>query len=166
MFAFKGERAVSYSVAADGADRWYVHTAGDRTRRRRLNKLSCAGWVPHDRGFVSGLPRSRVEHRSGDRLITGHKDSPPWPCLPQCAPWILAELPFRLFSFRGHSDEFGLRNAGDRPDEADHLACNCSGDHDLRLTGCSETSIPRAQPDLRFPGAISLMAADSGWSRS
>lgn len=48
-----------------------VRTAGDRTRRRRLNKLSCAGWVPHDRGSVSGLPRSKVEHRSGDRLITG-----------------------------------------------------------------------------------------------
>src|SRR6516225_7652516 len=29
-------------------------TAGDRTRRRRLNKLSCADWLPHDRGFVSG----------------------------------------------------------------------------------------------------------------
>ena len=48
-----------------------MRTAGDKTRRRRLNKLSCADWVPHDRGFVSGLPRSRVEHRSGDRLITG-----------------------------------------------------------------------------------------------
>ena len=23
------------------------------------NKLSCAGWVPHDRGFVSGLPHSK-----------------------------------------------------------------------------------------------------------
>jgi hypothetical protein len=42
-----------------------VRTAGDRTRRRRLNKLSCAGWLPHDRGFVSGLPRSRDEQRSG-----------------------------------------------------------------------------------------------------
>src|SRR6185437_4786591 len=49
----------------------YAHTAGDRTRRRRLNKLSCAGWVPHDRGSVSGLPRSRIERRSRDRLITG-----------------------------------------------------------------------------------------------
>jgi len=29
-------------------------TAGDRTRRRRLNMLSCADWLPHDRGFVSG----------------------------------------------------------------------------------------------------------------
>ena len=36
-----------------------VRTAGNRTRRRRLNKLSCADWLPHDRGFVSGLPRSK-----------------------------------------------------------------------------------------------------------
>ena len=53
----------------------YAHTAGDRTRRRRLNKLSCAGWVPHDRGSVSGLPRSRIERRSRDRLITGTRIS-------------------------------------------------------------------------------------------
>jgi hypothetical protein len=32
--------------------------------RRRLSKLSCAGWLPHDRGFVSGLPRSKRERRS------------------------------------------------------------------------------------------------------
>ena len=67
-----------------------MHTAGDRTRRRRLNKLSCAGWIPHDRGSVSGLPRSRDEHRSGDRLITGREDSPPWSCLRQCTHWILS----------------------------------------------------------------------------
>src|SRR5579863_7578947 len=53
------------------------------------------------------------------------------------------------------SDEFRLRNAGDRPDEADHLACDRSGDYDLRFAGCSETSISRAQPDLRFPGDVS-----------
>jgi hypothetical protein len=40
--------------------------------------------VPYDRGFVSGLPHSRDEHRSGDRLITGWEDSPPWSCLRQC----------------------------------------------------------------------------------
>ena len=35
--------------------------------RRRLSKLSCAGWLPHDRGCVSGLPRSKCEprHRAG-----------------------------------------------------------------------------------------------------
>jgi hypothetical protein len=58
MFAFKGWDAVICSALAEevGAE---VRTAGDRTRRRRLSKLSCAGWVPHDRGFVSGLPRSK-----------------------------------------------------------------------------------------------------------
>jgi hypothetical protein len=70
-----------------------VRTAGDRTRRRRLNKLSCAGWLPHDRGFVSGLPRSRDEQRSGDRLITGREDSPPWSCLRQCARLNLSAQP-------------------------------------------------------------------------
>ena len=27
--------------------------------RRRLSKLSYAGWLPRDRGFVLGLPRSK-----------------------------------------------------------------------------------------------------------
>jgi hypothetical protein len=38
--------------------------AGDEALRRRLSKLSCAGWLPHDRRFVSGLPRSKRERRS------------------------------------------------------------------------------------------------------
>jgi transposase len=29
------------------------------SERRRLSKLSCAGWSPHDRGFVLELPLSR-----------------------------------------------------------------------------------------------------------
>src|ERR1700756_2562229 len=72
------------SAAAEGAGS-EERTAGDRTRRRRLNKLSCADWLPHDRGFVSGLPRSKDERRSGDRLITGQEGSPPRPCRRQCA---------------------------------------------------------------------------------
>ena len=65
-----------------------MRTAGDRVRRRRLNKLSCAGWLPHDRGFVSGLPhsKSKDERWSGDRLITGQEGSPPWSCRRQSAP--------------------------------------------------------------------------------
>ena len=51
-------------------------------------------------------------------------------------------------------DELRLCNAGDRPDEADHLAGDRGGDHDLRLTDCSEAPISRAQPDLRFPGDV------------
>ena len=41
-----------------------VPKAGGRTSRRRFDKLSYAGWLPHYRGFVSGLPRSRRERRS------------------------------------------------------------------------------------------------------
>ena len=37
--------------------------AGGGLSRRRLNKLSCAGWLPHDRGFVSGLPKGRASAR-------------------------------------------------------------------------------------------------------
>ena len=44
---------------------WLVAKAGGRTQRRRFNKLSCAGWLPHYRSFVSGLPRSKDERRSG-----------------------------------------------------------------------------------------------------
>ena len=43
---------------------------GGGMSRRRLNKLSCAGWLPHDRGFVSGLPRSKGRASASGRLIT------------------------------------------------------------------------------------------------
>ena len=52
------QRQLFVSAVAEGAGS-EERTAGDRTRRRRLNKLSCADWLPHDRGFVSGLPRSK-----------------------------------------------------------------------------------------------------------
>ena len=91
----------SFLLRRCGLRRSLVRTAGDRTRRRRLNKLSCAGWVPHDRGSVSGLPRSRVERRSGRPAHNRHEGSPPWSCLQQCAPRIVADLLFRWFSFGG-----------------------------------------------------------------
>jgi hypothetical protein len=58
MLAFEGSDAIIRFAAAEevGSE---VRTAGDRTRRRPLNKLSCADWLPHDRGFVLGLPRSK-----------------------------------------------------------------------------------------------------------
>jgi hypothetical protein len=57
---FFKQRLICSAVAeVVGSD---VRTAGPEDRR--FNKLSCAGWVPHDRGLVSGLPHSRDEHRS------------------------------------------------------------------------------------------------------
>ena len=46
--------------------------------RRRLSRLSYAGWLPHDRGFVLGLPRSGSERRlHRHRLTMLPEDSPP-----------------------------------------------------------------------------------------
>jgi len=36
-------------------------------QRRRLSMLSCAGWLPHDRGFVLGLPRSSLTESQNRR---------------------------------------------------------------------------------------------------
>jgi hypothetical protein len=63
-----------------------AHTAGGRDQRRRLNKLSCAGWLPHDRGFRLGLPRSRSERRLRP-AHTGREDSLTVPCLPRVSAW-------------------------------------------------------------------------------
>ena len=57
--------------------------AGGGVSRRRLNKLSCAGWRPHDRGFVSGLPRSKGRASADGRLITGDEGSPTGPAARQ-----------------------------------------------------------------------------------
>ena len=57
--------------------------AGGGLSRRRLNKLSCAGWLPHDRGFVSGLPRSKGRASASGRLITGDEGSPTGPAARQ-----------------------------------------------------------------------------------
>jgi hypothetical protein len=47
-------------------------------QRRRLIKLSCAGWLPQDRGFVSGLPLSKGE-RHPWAAHNRREDSPPRP---------------------------------------------------------------------------------------
>jgi hypothetical protein len=58
--------------------------AGAHGRRQRLktpvNKLSCAGWLPHDRGSVSGCLVLGTSIGLG-RLITALEDSLPLPCL-------------------------------------------------------------------------------------
>src|SRR5882762_10248738 len=58
------------------------------TRRREttVDQTLMRGLVPHDLGFVLGLPHSRDERRSGDRLITAREGSPPRPCPQPCAP--------------------------------------------------------------------------------
>jgi hypothetical protein len=147
--------ARSFLLRRRGLRRSLVRTAGDKTRRRRLNKLSCAGWVPHDRGSVSGLPRSRVEHRSRGPAHNRHEGSPT-----VVLPPAMCTSNFSISFFVGSvsaawSDELRLCKPGDRPDEADHLAGNRGGDHDLRLAGCSEAPISRAQSDLCFPGDVS-----------
>ena len=133
-----------------------VRTAGDRTRRRPLSKLSSADWLPHDRGFVLELPPSKDERRFGDRLITGQVGSAPRSYRRQCAPLdLLASASFpgcRRAVWSGC--ERGLRDAGDRADKADHLTGDCRGDHDLRLARRSKPPIARAQPDLAFPSDV------------
>src|SRR3954452_10661277 len=44
--------------------------------------------------------------------------------------------------------------AGDRPDEADHLASDRGGDHHLGLAGGDQMPIARAEPGLRLPGNV------------
>ena len=168
MFAFKRSGALFCSAAADGAGR-RMRRAGDRTRRRRLNKLSCAGWVPHDRGFVLGLPHSRDERRSGDRLITAREGSPPRPCPPPCASVTLCSSSSSPGSGcdggRHLINQSRLREAGNRPDEANHLAGDRGRNHNFRPAGRSQAPISRAQAELRFPGD-SRTAAGSPSRRS
>jgi hypothetical protein len=61
---------------------------------------------------------------------------------------LLSRLPAGVSS----GCERRLSDAGDCPDKADHFAGDRGGDHDLRLAGRSQTAIPRAQPQLGFPG--------------
>ena len=52
----------------------WMRRAGDGTETT-VGKLSYAGWVPHDRGFVLGLPRSKW--RASVSAHNRHEDSPP-----------------------------------------------------------------------------------------
>ena len=128
--------ARSFLLRRRGLRRSLVRTAGDRTRRRRLNKLSCAGWIPHDRGFVWGCLGLEASVGLG-RLITGLEGSPPRSCLRRRAPLdLLALASFPLCRrMAGSGRERRLRNLGDRPDETDHLAGYGGRDHDLWLAG-------------------------------
>ena len=85
MSAFKVAGVMIRSAKADSCRR-KMRRAGGRTRRRRLNKLSCAGWLPHDRGFVSGLPHSKGRASVRRPAHNRREGSPPWSCLQRCAP--------------------------------------------------------------------------------
>ena len=74
MFA----RRSSPSWLRPGAD-FRDAQGGQRGQRRRLSKLSCAGWIPHDRGFVLRLPQSRGRAPVKNRLIAGREGSSPRP---------------------------------------------------------------------------------------
>jgi hypothetical protein len=114
---------------------------GGRDQRRRLNKLSCAGWLPHDPGFRLGLPRSRRERRPGPahNRSRGFPDRalPPavsaWRCgwCGPCPP--LLQRPLHCRSAR----HLRLNLARDGPDEARHLARDRGGDDNLWLTAKS-----------------------------
>jgi hypothetical protein len=128
-----------------GCCRRGVRGAGDRTRRRRLNKLSCAGWIPHDRGFVSGLT-----HSSERASVRGpaHNRSGGFPTV-ALSPAVRTKIGLvvdllRPFRFACRSGERRLSDAGDRPDKADHFARDGRGDHDLRFAGSGQTAISRA----------------------
>ena len=53
MFAVNALRAACRSGCAQALDFGHAHGRG-RGLRRQLSKLSCGGWLPHDRGFVLG----------------------------------------------------------------------------------------------------------------
>src|SRR5215472_13173175 len=69
------------------------------------------------------------------RLITGLEGSPPRSCLRRHAPLdLLASTPFLLCQRMASSGgQRRLRDLGNRPDEADHLASYGGRDHDLWL---------------------------------
>src|SRR5271168_2324760 len=100
-----------------------MRKAGDRTRRRRLNKLSCAGWLPHDRGFVSGLPRSKGRASAqgpAHNRLGGFPTVILSPAM-RTSGCIIVDLLALPFGDRSALERW-LRNLGDGPDEADHLA--------------------------------------------
>ena len=149
---------------------WRCALAETGPRRRRLNKLSCAGWLPHDRGFVSGLPRSKgrasvrgpAHNRPGGFptvILSRHAGGAHQRC---------AIVDLLALYFGDHSAlECRLRNLDGGPDEANHLAGDRGGHNDLRLAGRGQAPIARAQPSWPFPamsrmagGSPSLLAAD------
>jgi len=99
--------------------------------RRRLNRHAPVGYRVTG-GSVSGLPSSRGECRSGDRLTTGQEDALVsgsahyWICYPRPRP---SAFPVRWFD----QAEVGWAMQAIAQMKADHLAGERSGDYDLWL---------------------------------
>jgi hypothetical protein len=82
MFAVKSSDAVSHLRLSPNANKRQSDAHGRRQRLKTpVNKLSCAGWLPHDRDSVSGCLVLETSVGKG-RLITGLEDSLRLPCLP------------------------------------------------------------------------------------
>ncbi len=120
--------------------------------RRRLSRLSYAGWLPHDRGFVLGLPRSGNEHRLHRHRLTMLPEGSP----PRSTP----SLVHRLIGCAGPGDPAsGSRGCYrylpcDCPDKAEHFAGDCGGNHHLRLARRDQMPMAPAHPQLPFPGDV------------
>src|ERR687891_1852736 len=118
MFAVKPLGIMVGSPGCAGGRQWMAKLlAGGGVSRRRLNKLSCAGWLPHDRGFVSGLPRSRGRASASGRLITGDEDSATDPAARQALRTRAVRLRCGLLRLRVRLSNrwLGLDDPGDRP---------------------------------------------------
>jgi hypothetical protein len=113
-------------------------------QRRRLIKLSCAGWIPQDRGFVSGLPRSKGERRPW-AAHNRREDSQPRPASRFRHRNVVAPLACCR----------NLHLACDRPNEPHHLPRDRRDDDDLLLSGYDQPAISSAKPNLCFPGDVS-----------
>ena len=99
--------------------------------RRRLSKLSCAGWLPHDRGFVLGLPRSREQASAWP----AHNRERGFPTAFRPRPYALVGR--KSVSFLTRLRDIRALNrcegSGDGPDESDHFPGDRSGHHDFRF---------------------------------
>jgi hypothetical protein len=86
MFAVKSSDAVSRLRLSPNPNKKQSDAHGRRQRLKTpVNKLSCAGWLPHDRDSVSGCLVLETSVGTG-RLITGLEDSLRLLCLPPYAP--------------------------------------------------------------------------------
>jgi len=153
MFAVKSSDAVSRLRLSPNANKKQSDAHGRRQRLKTpVNKLSCAGWLPHDRDFVLGCLVLDDERRRRP----AHNRSRGFPAValpPAVGAWKMTICRSPAASFR-LSSRLRLKLTGDGPDKSSHLACDRGRDDNLRLPACSKTSPSTAQPNLRLPGNV------------